>query len=431
MIDRNCERPLEANEEPSQETNRRQSAGSVSDSSAATPENAWQTDPYADVPHPADSPEAEERDLHEIQVAGELSKMLVREEARIRFNARKSADTIQQIPQPVSLTEFLATPDEPLDYRIEGLFPVGGRIMLSAQYKAGKTTTVGNLVRSLVDGDDFLGRFQAHPVQRVTLIDNESDNRRLRSWFRDFAVQNTHAVAVQCLRGAVGTFNILDADVRTRWAEILRGTDFLILDVLRPVLDALGLDENHDAGRFLVAFDALLKEAGIAEAAVIHHMGHSGERSRGDSRLQDWPDAIWKIVRQQSDDPTSPRFFSAFGRDVNVSEGSLTFDEQTRHLTYMSGDTRKNAAASAAVLSARPDVIRFLTISPGSSRNTIVDALTKDPGHPQKVTREAIKACIDAGEVTFTPGPRNSHMHFVAPPQPSPLGENDDLEHAS
>lgn len=71
-----------------------------------------------------------------------------------------------------------------------------------------------------------------------------------------------------------------------------------MLDCLRPILDALGLDESREARRFLVAFDALLADAGTEHAALVHHIGHQNERACGDSRLQDWPDAIWKLNRQ-------------------------------------------------------------------------------------------------------------------------------------
>jgi hypothetical protein len=54
-------------------------------------------------------------------------------------------------------------------------------------------------------------------------------------------------------------------------------------------------------------------------------MGHGQERSRGDSRLLDWPDVNWKIVKESQSEtdpdeaPGDRRFFSALGRDVNVS----------------------------------------------------------------------------------------------------------------
>ena len=79
-------------------------------------------------------------------------------------------------------------------------------------------------------------------------------------------------------RGRVSTFDILDPDTRSQWAARMRGSNGVIFDCLRPILDALGLDENRYAGRLLMAIDELLNEAGVPEALIVHHMGHSGER---------------------------------------------------------------------------------------------------------------------------------------------------------
>jgi hypothetical protein len=364
------------------------------------------------VPHPADLDGVDDQPevtFRERQIRDEVRKLEIRDEARQRVAAAHNADTLAAIPTPQRLDEFLAIADEPAQYRIEGLFPLGGRIMLSAQFKAGKTTAVGNLIRSLVDGDPFLGQFATMPVGRVTLLDNELDARTLRRWLRDQGITNTAAASVVPMRGKVGTFNILDPAIRAHWAKALAGTDFLVLDVLRPVLDALGLDENHDAGKFLVAFDALLAEAGIAEGAIIHHMGHNGERSRGDSRLQDWPDAIWRLVRTNPDDPASPRYFSAYGRDVEVAEGQVTFDVRTRNLTYAAG-SRKDAAT----IEAERHVLSHLGNHPGANYRHIEAALTASPGLTQKSIRDAIKSAIATGTVRTIPGPKNSRLHYLA-----------------
>ena len=150
------------------------------------------------------------------------------------------------------------------------------RIMLSAQYKAGKSTLTGNLIRALVDGETFLGQFAVNtPASGVVLIDDEMSENTLRSWLRVQNIDNTEAVAdVITLRGNVTAFNLLDEHCHAAWVQRLAdvGCDYLILDCLRPVLDCLGLDEHRDAGRFLVALDALLNEAGIRDALLIQHM---------------------------------------------------------------------------------------------------------------------------------------------------------------
>jgi hypothetical protein len=239
-----------------------------------------------------------------------------------------------EYPPIRGLTDILDEPDDETPYRIQGVWPDGARIMLAAQAKAGKTHTVGNVIRSLVDADPFLDVFIVRAAaQRVVLIDNEMSPNQIRRWLRDQRIRNVDAVDVVSLRGHVGTFDLVDERVRGEWAARIRatGADVVVLDCLRPIFDALGLDENRDAGRFLVAFDALLAEAGVTDALVVHHMGHSGERTRGDSRLRDWPDAAWHIVRE-NDEQSSDRYFSAYGRDVNLPEGLLTLDG--RRLAY-------------------------------------------------------------------------------------------------
>ncbi|WP_367402488.1 AAA family ATPase [Kocuria marina] len=311
------------------------------------------------------------------------------------------------IPPGVRLDQFLEVPDEDTVYRVDQLWPTGGRVLLAAQYKAGKTTFVANLLRSLVDGDPFLGQFKTEPVQRVALIDNELDERTVRRWLRAQGIRNTQAVHVYPLRGKAGAFNLLDDTVRAQWARELAGVDVVLFDCLRPALDALGLDENHDAGRFLVAFDALLSESGATEATLVHHMGHSGERSRGDSRILDWPDATWKLVREDTENPASPRYFSGFGRDVDHAETALTYHDENRHLTLGSG-SRKEAKAAGAL----EDVLELLDKTPeGLSGRGIKDALSAT-----EWTRVEVESAIRLGrerrEIFTRRGPRNSTIHI-------------------
>ena len=335
----------------------------------------------------------------------------------IERDARRRLDDQDHPPitaPPVkSLAELLAEPDTPISYRVGDVAPENARIIVSAQYKAGKTTLVGNLIRSLVDGDPFLGAFTVHtPARRIVLIDNEMSENTLRRWLRDQAITNTAAVAdVLALRGKVAAFNLLDDRRRYQWATRLAdlGCDYLILDCLRPCLDALGLDEGREAGQFLTAYDALLDEAAITNTAIVQHMGHTGERSRGDSRIQDWPDAIWRLVRE-TDEPGSPRYFTAYGRDVDIGEGRLAFDPITRQLTYSKG-SRGDAKTEAAKLA----VIEALAAAgePLSTRG-VESAVTGE--HTQKAIRAGAAAAVHDGLVTVTAGPRRAKLHSIAYP---------------
>ncbi|SPM42570.1 hypothetical protein BN971_01883 [Mycobacterium numidiamassiliense] len=108
-----------------------------------------------------------------------MTKLRINREANRRLDAEEHPPVI--LPAVKNLTNLLAEPDAPTPYLIDRLAPDGGRVMLSAQYKAGKTILVENLVRALVDGDLFLDRFTVpSPRRRVVIIDNELSENTLR-----------------------------------------------------------------------------------------------------------------------------------------------------------------------------------------------------------------------------------------------------------
>lgn len=303
--------------------------------------------------------------------------------------------TTLSLPDVTPLQEFLAVPDEPTTHRVAGLWPEGGRVVLAAPHKVGKTTLAGNLIRALADGTPFLDAFPVIRAGRVVIVDNELDERMLRRWLRDQGLTHPERVAVLPLRGRLSAFNILDPATRTRWAEQLGPADVLVFDCLRPALDALGLSEDKDGGRFLEALDELTTEAQIANTLVNHHMGHSGERPRGDSRIQDWPDALWQLVTDKtSDDPGGERvrvYFKAYGRDVDQTETLLAFDPAARRLS-VAGGSRSDRKVDAA----GGDLLALLAHQQPLSGNQIEKALGGN-SYGQKAVRDAIHKLVDDG----------------------------------
>lgn len=358
---------------------------------------------------------------------------------RVNQAAQKLVDAEQrpkiEYPPVRSLRELLTQPCPPTRWRIDGVAPIESRIIMSAQFKSGKTTLTGNLIRSLADREPFLGRFAVHsPARSLVLIDNELSEHMVQDWLGRQGIRTTDAVAdVVTLRGKVSTFNLFDDDCRAVWAKRFRdlGCDYLVLDCLRPILDAFGLDENRDAGVFLVKFDSLLEQAGIRDALIVHHMGHSGERSRGDSRLLDWPDANWRLVRED-EDPSSSRFFSAYGRDVAIPEGRLAFNEATRHLTYVDGsrgDVKVEAALQAVIAALVADA---RTGGGGLSGRGIEYAVSDE--HTQKSIRDAIKLASRRELVIKAQGLKNATLHRIARPCSMcgyPLAGGQGLRHES
>ncbi|GAA2750214.1 AAA family ATPase [Amnibacterium kyonggiense] len=360
-----------------------------------------------DEPAPLIDPSADER--HEYLVAQRMADLQVETAARERLAAQKAGR--QAVPRPLGLPDFLAEIDIDPTWAIDELLPTGGNAMLVAQYKAGKSTTVGNLMRALADGTPFLDAYDATPGT-VTLLDDELDARTLRRWLREQGIQRPELVRVLPLRGQISTFDILDPGTRAQWADLLRGTRTLILDCLRPALDGLGLSEDKDAGRFLTAFDALKLEAGISETVVVHHMGHGGERSRGDSRILDWPDVTMQIAREDTRDVRSRRYFSAFGRDVDIAQTVLEFDAPTRRLR-LGGMTRLQARVQDHV----PEVLAVLSTSEGKTQNAIEQEL-RGSGIGTTAIRAALDAAHRAGHTVIVAGARGARIHSLKPTSP-------------
>jgi hypothetical protein len=312
------------------------------------------------------------------------------------------------LPAITSLGDFLAVPDDLATYRVDQLWPTGGNVLLAAQAKAGKSTAMLNLIKSLVDGRPFLGQYEARPAGRVVLLDNELDERNLRRWLREIGITNTDRVQVMSLRGKVSSFNVTDKAVRSEWAKILSGADVLILDCLRPVLDALGLDEHRDAGKFLEPFTELLGEAGIGESLIVHHMGHGGERSRGDSRLIDWPDAGWRLIRE-GEPPNTQTYFTAKGRDVEVYEKRLAYTHADRSLVIVGG-SRKDVKLDGAL----DDVLGLLRKSGESmSGRAVIDALAGQV--PRTSVTAALKRGRAEGSILSESGARGAELHYINP----------------
>jgi hypothetical protein len=366
----------------------------------------------------------------EQQVQRALKHFRVVREAKRRLDAEEHPPLT--LPPLETLRDRLARPRPAVRWRIEGWLPVDARVILTAQYKSGKTTAVNNLGRSLVDGDPWLGTAAVTSIDGcLVIVDTEMAETQLDDWYRDQGISADDRVVLFPLRGALAGFNLLDLTVRATWAAHLRtiGAQYVILDCLRPVLDALGLDEQHDVGRFLVAFDALLLEASIREAMIVHHMGHGAERSRGDSRLRDWPDVEWKLVRQ-SENPASPRYISAFGRDVEVQESQLAYDPVWRQLTLTGGGSRRDAtlqqalAAVLDVLAEEAEPVSFRKLQDAVQSRSVVH-------YPRDRVRDAIKLGVRTKAIVTEDGPKRALLHRLPSPpdtatttaSPPPVGE--------
>lgn len=372
-------------------------------------------------------------DLGDLEIRAKLKAqdMWVAQRAREILTAATS-----EPPTPIddlgsTLCDLLDEDDEEEVWRIRGLLPAAGNVVLAAQRKAGKSTMVGNLIRSLVDGDEFLpgptpfmsDGFTVTPLaegEKVVLLDFELSKGLVKRWLRDQGIKNTHMVEVKILRGRASQFDVNDPKRRAEWVAWLRSHNakVLIIDPLAPILGAYGIEENSTDGinKLLASFDALKAEAGIDELFIAHHMGHNGERSRGSSRLRDWPDAEWMIVRENAQGgkeppPDAKRFFMAEGRDVMVPEFALDFDPTHRRLLKGGGNRTQHTRTKNT-----PVAAEVVGTNPGMGRNELVELLRAEPyGLSQQAAKDAITAAVDLGAIHRHEGARRTQHHYPGP----------------
>lgn len=359
--------------------------------------------PYGSLPH--------EREIRAIEA---FNVLVDKEAARVRVvNAAREIVAAEEHARnwkpPASfgtLTEELAQPDDGPNWRIKGLLGVGHNAIVVAKRKAGKTTLIGNLVRSVVDGESFLGRFSTTPMDgSVAIFNYEVDERQYRKWLRETGIVNTDRVHVLHLRGT--SLPMSDARVCkwvVKWLAEREVTMWLPDPYSRAYVGCVdnGNDEAK-VGKFLDILDILKGEAGVSELVMPVHTGkgrvESGDESAiGSQRLEAWPDSMWYLTKDQE---TGLRFLRAEGRDVDVDEEQLTYNESTRCLKLGGWDR----VTTVRLLDA-DKVVDFVVANPGCTQNAI-------GSHFGWGAAKAKTAISLAGvRIRTQPGPNKSTLHY-------------------
>lgn len=236
-------------------------------------------------------------------------------------------------PYTHTLKEELEMALPPFTYTVERLHPKGSNSLLRSAYKAGKSTLLLNLMKSLVDGVPFLDTFEVErPIGRVAFWNYEVSRVQFARWARSIEIKNQDRCAVWNLRG----YNLaLDVDeIFEKAVDWLKEQEVECL-IIDPYSRAYAGDENDNSqvGEWLDTIDRLKREAGVEDIFMSAHYGRGfEERARGAARLEDWADSLWSLNKDEGD-----RYFSADGRDVMVPESKLAFDPGDKRLFIVGG----------------------------------------------------------------------------------------------
>jgi hypothetical protein len=135
-------------------------------------------------------------------------------------------------------------------------------------------------------------------------------------------------------------------------------------------------------------------------------------------RLRDWPDSEWRLVREDPDDPSSPRYFSAYGRDVDQPEQLLSYDEASRHLT-IAGGSRKDGRTEGLVQA----VFDYIAEHDGCAQVALESGV---PDRAEDI-RAARDMAVERGLVTVRKVGNRKEHHLNSSARPNSSGRADEV----
>lgn len=351
-------------------------------------------------------------DLDDRLANDELRKLRARHRARELFDAER-----QPAAEPFdlgTLADVLARPAPPAA-RIGRLIPWEASTLVVAERKAGKTTLILNMSRSLLTGEPFLGDLEVRPLAgSVALLNFEVSGAQVARWAQDVGVPPDRLVLAN-LRGRRNPLGNAEDSARLAAALKARQVEAVIVDPFGRAFTGKNQNDAGEVGPWLVDLDRFARsDVGALDLILCAHAGWNAERSRGSSALEDWPDSIINLTRDDSDTGGGRRYLRALGRDVDLEEDCLDFDPDTRRLTLSGAGDRRKAAAARHVGELIPHLLRIVDEQPGLSGYRLAEALrTAGIPHQRGEHSKALAQAVDVGWLRVEPGKRNAKHYYA------------------
>lgn len=384
------------------------------------PTSPWSAADPVDLPEPDHPGEGDTDRLVQILAADEYRRLKARRLAEAHLAAE--ADTDSGRYDLDTLAGVLARPAPP-PHRIAGLIPWDASTLIVAQRKTGKTTLVLGLARSLLTGESALGGLAVRPVTgRVAILNYEVSDYQLARWAGQVGVPPNRLTLVN-MRGRRNPL-AHPAD-RRRLAADLRAHD-----VETVIVDPFGRAYSGDQDRagqvtaWLTDLDRFVRaEVGARDLILTAHAGWDGDRTRGSSALEDWPDVVVTLTRGRDGD--DGRYLRAFGRDVDVEEDRLDYDPTTRRLALSGAGGRAQTTRAARGEALLTHVVRIVGLMPGANVSEIERRLKADGIASQKGdVSQAVSAAETSGVLVTGSGPRGARRVYLPTypdvPRPTP-----------
>jgi hypothetical protein len=290
------------------------------------------------------------------RIKGESAAKERIEEERVDADPR-----LMEALTPVRLSEVSRAAE--VRYRVQGLILANANTLLWAQAKTGKTTWLVNYIKALtVPGTKLLEQYEVTPVaegRTVGFLNYEMDAELFAVWADEHGVDDT-LVQVWNLRGLPNPLKSRTARQRLVQKMKAANVEVLLIDTYARAMLSDNEMDNPAATDWFKMIGELTAEAGVTDVLVTHHAGWQGDRLRGASALQDFPDVLLGLTR---DEKTGKRFLQAKGRmDNELEPTELVYEKETRTLA-LTGLTKAQmqteATAQAVEAKQTADLLRL------------------------------------------------------------------------
>lgn len=290
------------------------------------------------------------------------------EEDRLKesLDSLRAAGKPTRAPRVMTLKEALADAPKGRDDYFRNLISRPSRTGLSAGRKAGKSTVICSVVASLlgVRGNLFLGAFETDtvlgPTESLYLSNYEENPGTLAKNLVAAGVDpDDERLIIANLRGA--TNPLLSVSGREDLAAEFSERN-VVAWTIDPFADAFGASSTRNPNDdlavqpWLEGIDQIIHDSPVDFFMFAVHSGWGADgRSKGSSRLEEWPEHVMNISLSNPSDPTSRRFLKMVsrtgeqfaGRELVLTGAGLTLTSNTKRGGAVDRPEKLDALADA------------------------------------------------------------------------------------
>lgn len=332
------------------------------------------------------------------EILKELGKLFIKQESARIFREYEAREAGKAGGGPVFLTRDDLDDMPPVEPLIEGMLNKSSIVWLSGKYGTYKTFLALAWACSVATGTPWEGHeiHGAAPVVYVAAEGARGLRARLSAWEKHFNRGERTKDLIVTEKG-VDPRSTADTDCLIRKVKET-GAALVVFDTMHRCMPGLDENSNTDFGAMFGELERIKNETG-ATVLVLHHTGHSGDRARGASSIeQDADDAYVISLKTANPDDNGPHVPRVLIRRKS-KEGEA--DEKFRlQLVKVPVDPFEPAGQSNAYVTLEDPAQAFLRSVPGKEDKVMDLVRTMDAaGLPVDKSHRASRGWLSANGV--------------------------------